>query len=57
MLRNPKTFKKYQEAELTHEASNDASSTPRCNIGLKRSVRGKGTFAKMKLLKVTLKIK
>lgn len=44
MLLKPKTFRKYHEADDTHAASKEASSTPRCNIGLKRNVSGKGTF-------------
>lgn len=61
MLRKPKIFKKYHEAELTlgefvggfekaatetyQEAFNELrDSQPRCNIGLKRYVRGNGTF-------------
>lgn len=44
MLLKPKTFRKYQDADDTHAASKEASSTPRCNIGLKRNVSGKGTF-------------
>lgn len=47
ILRNPNTFKKYHEADDTHEASSDTSSTPLCNIGLNLNVRGKGTFAVM----------
>lgn len=45
MLRKPKTFKKYHDADDTHEASKWDNSIPRCNIGLKRSVNGNGTFA------------
>lgn len=44
MLLKPKTLRKYHEADDTHAASKEASSTPRCNIGLKRNVSGKGTF-------------
>lgn len=44
MFLNPKTLRKYHEADETHEASNDWSSTPRCNIGLNRRVSGKGTL-------------
>ena len=47
-LRRPKTLRKYQLAELTQEASNEASSTPRWSIGLKRNVNGKGTLAEGK---------
>ena len=45
MLRRPKTLRKYHDADETHEASSDTSSTPRCSIGLKRSVSGNGTLA------------
>lgn len=44
MLLRPKTLRKYQDADETHAASKEASSTPRCNIGLKRNVKGNGTF-------------
>lgn len=44
MLRKPNTFKKYQDALDTHAASSEANSTPRCNIGLNRSVSGNGTL-------------
>lgn len=44
MLRNPNTFRKYHDALETQAASSEANSTPRCNIGLKRSVNGNGTF-------------
>lgn len=44
MLLNPNTLRKYHEADDTQAASNEASSTPLCNIGLKRKVNGKGTF-------------
>lgn len=44
ILRKPNTFRKYHDAEDTQAASNEANSTPRCNIGLKRSVSGKGTL-------------
>ncbi|KAH9415102.1 hypothetical protein DERP_006190 [Dermatophagoides pteronyssinus] len=42
--RKPKTFRKYHDADDTHDASNDNSSIPRCNIGLKRNVNGNGTL-------------
>ena len=44
MFLNPKTLRKYQEADDTHEASNDCNSTPRWSIGLNLNVRGNGTF-------------
>lgn len=44
MLRKPNTFKKYHDALETQAASSEASSTPRCSIGLKRNVNGNGTF-------------
>jgi hypothetical protein len=49
MLRNPKTFKKYHEADETHDASSATSSTPLCNIGLNLRVSGNGTFAVMSI--------
>ena len=45
MLLRPKTFKKYQEADETHDASRETNSTPLCNIGLNLRVSGKGTLA------------
>lgn len=47
MERNPNTFRKYQDADETHAASRVANSMPRCNIGLKRNVKGNGTLAKI----------
>ena len=44
MLLRPKTLRKYQEAEETQDASSDMSSMPRCSMGLKRRVSGKGTL-------------
>ena len=32
-----------------HDASNEASSIPRCSIDLKRSVSGNGTLAKQRI--------
>ena len=52
MLRSPKTLRKYQDAELTQEASNVSSSIPCCSIGLKRRVSGNGTLAAEKKEKV-----
>lgn len=48
MLRSPKTLRKYHDADDTQAASKYDNSTPLCNIGLKRSVKGNGTFAKLK---------
>jgi len=54
MLLNPNTFKKYHDAELTQDASNEFSSIPRCNIGLKRNVNGNGTLVVRKPEKAQL---
>lgn len=54
MLRNPNTFKKYQDADDTQAASSDANSTPRCNMGLKRNVSGNGTLVVTKPLNIQL---
>lgn len=50
MLLRPKTFKKYQEADETHEASSETNSTPLCNIGLNLKVSGKGTLANTEII-------
>jgi len=52
MLLSPKTFKKYQEADETHEASSETSSTPLWSMGLKRRVNGNGTLAEKNKIKV-----
>lgn len=44
MFLKPNTLRKYQEADDTQDASNDCNSTPRWSIGLKRKVKGNGTF-------------
>ena len=49
MLLRPKTLRKYHEADETHEASSDISSIPRCSIGLKRRVSGKGTCGRIRI--------
>jgi hypothetical protein len=45
-------MKSFETIKLNHAtnqlASSVANSTPRCNIGLKRNVNGKGTLAKKK---------
>ena len=52
MLRRPKTLRKYHEADETQDASSETNSTPLCNIGLKRKVRGNGTLAEIKKQKM-----
>ena len=47
---------KYQDAEDTQEASSETKSTPLCNIGLKRSVSGNGTWNKTTYYKKILLI-